>query len=164
MDLITPGLGLLFWQTITFLIVLFLLAKFAWKPIMISLKEREDSISEALGAAQRAKDDILKLQADNEKTLQEARIERDKIIKEAQAAAAFILNEAKEKSTQEGSRLIENARAAINTEKQAALAEVKNQAAALSLLIAEKLLKKELSTETAQKELVTEYLNEVNLN
>jgi F-type H+-transporting ATPase subunit b len=164
MDLVTPGLGLIFWQTITFLIVFFLLAKFAWKPIMTSLKEREDSIEQALGAAQRAKDEMVKLQAANENALQEARLERDKILKEAQAAAAMMLNEAKDKATEEGTRLIESARMAINHEKQAALTEVKNQAANLSLQIAEKLLKRELSSETAQKELVSEYIKEANLN
>jgi len=164
MDLVTPGLGLIFWQTITFLIVFFLLAKFAWKPIMASLKEREDTIEEALGAAQRAKDEMVKLQAANENALQQARIERDKILKEAQAAATMMINEAKDKATEEGARMIETARQAINSEKQAALAEVKNQAATLSLQIAEKLLKRELSNETAQKELVSDYIKEANLN
>lgn len=164
MDLVTPGLGLIFWQTVTFLIVLFLLAKFAWKPIMTSLKEREDSIEQALGAAQRAKDEMVKLQAANENLLQEARIERDKILKEANATSAFIINEAKEKASSEGTRMIEHARIAITNEKQAALTEVRNHAANLSIQIAEKLLKRELSSETAQQELVSEYIKESNLN
>lgn len=164
MDLVTPGLGLIFWQTITFLIVFFLLAKFAWKPIMASLKEREDTIDQALSAAKTAKEEMLKLQAANENALQEARLERDKILKEAASAAAFMINEAKDKAVEEGARLIEAAREAINNEKQAALTEVKNQAANLSVQIAEKLLRKELSTETAQRELVSEYIKEANLN
>ncbi len=164
MDLVTPGLGLIFWQTVTFLIVFFLLAKFAWKPIMASLKEREDTIEHALGAAQKAKDDMVKLMAANESAAQEARIERDKILKDAQAAATFMINEAKTKAMEEGTRLIESARAAINNEKQAALTEVKNQAANLSVQIAEKLLKRELSSDAAQKELVSEYIKEANLN
>jgi F-type H+-transporting ATPase subunit b len=164
MDLITPGLGLIFWQTVTFLIVLFLLAKFAWKPIMSSLKEREDSIEQALSAAERAKEEMIKLKAANENLLQEARIERDRIIKEAYAASTAMVNEAKDKATAEGTRLIENARAAIQTEKQSAIAEVRNQAATLSLQIAEKLLKRELSSDASQKELVSEYIKESNLN
>ena len=164
MDLVTPGLGLIFWQTITFLIVFFLLAKFAWKPIMASLKEREDSIELALGAAQKAKEEMVKLLAANENALQEARVERDKILKDAHTAATLMINEAKDKAVEEGSRLIETARQAINTQKQAALAEVKNQAATLSVQIAEKLLRKELSKDTAQQELVSEYIKEANLN
>src|SRR4051812_21371790 len=107
MDLVTPGLGLIFWQTLTFLIVFFLLAKFAWKPIMASLKEREDSIEEALGAAQKAKEEMVKLQAANENLLLEARNERDKILKEAAAAGTLMINEAKDKATLEGTRMIE---------------------------------------------------------
>lgn len=164
MELVTPDLGLLFWQAVTFLIVLGLLAKFAWKPIMNSLREREETIQEALSAAARAKEDMQKLQAANENLLQEARLERDKILREAQASASAIVNEAKDKAVVEGQRLIETARQTINTEKQAALTEVKNQAASLSIQIAEKLLKKELSGEAAQKELVREYIKEANLN
>lgn len=164
MDLVTPGFGLLFWQTITFLIVLFILAKFAWKPIMSSLKERESTIEEALSAAKKAKEEMQKLQSDNEKLLAEARLERDKILREAQTAANNLVNEAKDKATAEGTRLIENARQAINNEKQAALTEVKNLAATLSIDIAEKILKRELADEKAQKELVNEFIKDANLN
>ena len=164
MDLVTPGLGLIFWQTITFLIVFFCLAKFAWKPILTALKERETTIESALSAAERAKADIADLQAQNENLLKEARAERDRILKEAHLASNSLLNEAKERATEEGNRLIENARSAIASEKQAALAEVKNFAANLSVEIAEKLLRRELSSENAQKELVNEYIKEANLN
>ena len=164
MDLVTPGLGLFFWQTITFLILLFVLGKFAWKPIAGALKDRELSIEQALLAAEKAKQDIAQLQSENEALLKQARAERDKILKEAQTAAATIVNDAKEKATAEGNRLIESAKAAIAGEKQAALAEVKNYAATLSIEIAEKILRKELSSETAQKELVKEYIKEANLN
>lgn len=164
MNLVTPEFGLLFWQTLTFLIVFFLLAKFAWKPILSSLKERENNIEEALLAAKKAKEEMQQLTAGNERLLQEARLERDKILREAQTAASGIINEAKDKAGAEGQRLIENARLAINTEKQAALTEVKNLAANLSIEIAEKILKRELSDEKAQKELVNEFIKEANLN
>ncbi|HEX8546406.1 MAG TPA: F0F1 ATP synthase subunit B [Cytophagaceae bacterium] len=164
MELITPGIGLIFWQTVTFLLVLFLLGKFAWKPIMASLSEREDTIEQALGAAAKAKEEMMLLQAENENLLRQARLEKDKIIKEAQAVAVNIINDAKEKATSEGNRLIEGARMAINTEKQAAMADVKNQAAALSIQIAERILKRELSSENSQKALVSEYIKEANLN
>lgn len=164
MSLVTPEFGLIFWQTVTFLIILFLLSKFAWKPIMSGLKEREDSIEEALSAANKAKQEMQNLKAANEALLQEARQERDNMLREAQTAAANIMAEAKDKAVAEGNRLIEGARQAINNEKAAALAEVKNQAASLSLQIAEKLLKRELANETAQRELVSEYIKEANLN
>ena len=164
MDLVTPGLGLFFWQTVTFLIVLFCLSKFAWKPIMGSLKEREQTIESALLAAEKAKQDIALLQAQNENLLKEARMERDKILKDAYAAASSVVEEAKDKARIEGDRLIEGARTAIVMEKNAALAEVKNYAATLSIDIAEKLLRKELSSDLAQKQLVSEYIKEANLN
>ena len=164
MELVTPSIGLLFWQTLTFLIVLFILGKFAWKPIMSALQERENTIDEALSAARRAKEEMQALVAGNEKLLQETRLERDKILRDAQTAASNIINEAKDKAGAEGQRLIEGARAAIINEKQAALTEVKNLAATLSIDIAEKILKRELSDEKAQKELINEFIKEANLN
>ena len=164
MQLITPEFGLLFWQLIIFSIVLFLLAKFAWKPITGALHEREDHIAEALNAAEKAKEEMKNLQAANEKLLQEARVERDKMMKEAQVTATSIINEAKEKASAESTRLVEAARTAINSEKQAALTEVRNQAGSLSIMIAEKLLKKELTDSKAQQELVSDYLKEAKLN
>src|SRR5687767_9069103 len=110
MSLVTPEFGLIFWQLVTFLLVFFLLSKFAWKPIVESLKEREQTIHEALSAASKAKEEMQRLQAANENLLQEARFERDRILKEAQSTASSIVNEAKEKANTEGLRLIENAR------------------------------------------------------
>lgn len=164
MNLITPDFGLFFWQTITFGIVLFILGKFAWGPIMGSLKEREDSIEEALSAAKEAKAEMASLKAANEALLQEARVERDKMLRDAQTAANNLLNEAKDRAAKEGTLLLENARKGIETEKQAALAEVKNFAATMALEVAEKILKKELKDNEAQKELVSEYLKESSLN
>lgn len=162
--LVTPGLGLIFWSALTFLVVLFVLTKFAWKPILNAVREREQSIDQALKSAEKARADMAKLQAQNEKLLDEARLERDKILKEAQTAAAAIVNDAKTKASEEGTKILENARISINLEKQAALAEIKTQVATLSVQIAEKLLRKELNTERAQHELVTEYVSDLKLN
>ena len=164
MDLITPGIGLIFWQLITFLVVLFLLSKFAWKPIMNSLKERDASIEQALSQAERAKIEMQTLKSENEKLLAEARLERDRILKEATDSGNSLVEMAKNKANEEGARMITQAREAIEVEKKAALAEVKNLAATLSLDIAEKILRKELQNETAQQELVKTYIAEVNLN
>jgi F-type H+-transporting ATPase subunit b len=162
--LVTPDLGLIFWSALTFLIVLFVLSKYAWKPILSAVKERELSIERALSQAEKARHDMAKLQAENEKLLDEARVERDKILKEATATAASIVSDAKTKASEEGNRILETAKAAINTEKQAALAEIKTQVATLSLQIAEKLLRKELSTQGAQQELVSDYISDLKLN
>ncbi|MCC2546042.1 F0F1 ATP synthase subunit B [Hymenobacter sp. BT175] len=164
MDLITPNLGLIFWQLVVFLLVLFLLAKFAWKPILTSLREREDSIESALRMADQAKLEMQQLKAGNEKLLTEARQERDKIMQEAGQMANQLIEQAKNKATEEGSRMIMQAREAIQNEKNSALAEVKNTAAKLSIDIAERILRRELTDPTAQQQLVNSYLQEVKLN
>jgi F-type H+-transporting ATPase subunit b len=164
MELVTPGIGLIFWQTVTFLIVLFLLGKFAWTPIMNALHERESSIENALSAAEKAKLEMQSLKADNEKLLAEARLERDKILKEASEAGNSLVESAKKKAEEEGSKMIEQARMAIEHEKLAAITEVKNMAATLSLEIAERILKKELSNPDAQQALAADYIREVTLN
>lgn len=164
MELITPNIGLIFWQLVIFLIVLFLLAKFAWKPILNSLKERENSIDEALRMADQAKLEMQQLKAGNEKLLAEARLERDRIIKEASSVSNQLIEQAKTKATEEGARMITQAREAIQNEKNAALAEVKNTAAQLSIDIAERILRRELTDANSQKQLVDSYLKEVKLN
>ena len=164
LNIITPDLGLFFWQAVIFLVTLFLLSKFAWGPIMSAMKEREDSITNALSAADKARADIEKLQAKNETLLAEARVERDRIIADAQKAATIMMDEARIKATTEGNRLMESARVSIQTEKNAALNEVKNYTATLALDIAEKILRKELSNSDEQRKLVNEYIKEVNLN
>lgn len=164
MDLITPGLGLLFWQTITFLIVLFVIGKFAWKPIISALHEREKGIEEALGAAEKAKLEMAQLTAENEKIIAEARLERDKMLKEAKTASDKMIAEAKEKASSEGDRLIATAKEAIENEKKAAITEVKNQVAILSVEVAERILRKELSSKGAQKDLIDGLVQEVTLN
>ncbi|WP_347157469.1 F0F1 ATP synthase subunit B [Pontibacter chitinilyticus] len=164
MELVTPGIGLLFWQTITFLVVLFLLTKFAWKPIMSALHAREAFIEDALSAAEKAKLEIQGLKAENEKLLADARLERDKILKEATEAGNHMVEMAKVKAGEEGDRMIANAREAIENEKRAAITEVKNMAANLSVEIAERILRKELSNPAAQQALAQGYINEVTLN
>lgn len=164
MDLLTPGTGLIFWQGLIFLLLLILLAKFAWKPIMSSLKIREESIQDALDSAERAKDEMAKLQADNQKLLEEARQEKDKILKEARDIANSIKEEAHNSASAQTEKMISDAKLAINTEKQAALAEVRQQVSQLSLQIAEKLLRKNLSDDKAQKELIEDFVKDINLN
>ena len=164
MELVTPNFGLIFWQLVTFLIVLFLLTKFAWKPIMNALRERETSIENALSAAEKAKLEMQGLKAENEKLLAEARMERDKILKEASDAGNALVENARNKANEEGTRLIAQAREAIENEKRAAITEVKNMAAALSVDIAERILRKELSDPQAQQALAQDYIREVTLN
>ncbi|PJJ48639.1 F0F1 ATP synthase subunit B [Hymenobacter chitinivorans] len=164
MELITPNIGLIFWQLVIFLIVLFLLAKFAWKPILGSLKEREDSIESALRMADQAKLEMQQLKAGNEKLIAEARMERDKMMQEATMMANQLIEQAKSKATEEGSRMIMQAREAIQNEKHAALTEVKNTAAKLSIDIAERILRRELADSGSQQQLVDSYLKDVKLN
>ncbi|TGE20420.1 F0F1 ATP synthase subunit B [Hymenobacter aquaticus] len=164
MELITPNIGLIFWQLVIFLIVLFLLAKFAWKPILGSLKEREDSIESALRMADQAKLEMQQLKAGNEKLIAEARMERDKMMQEATQMANQLIEQAKNKATEEGSRMIMQAREAIQNEKHAALTEVKNTAAKLSIDIAERILRRELTDSSSQQQLVDSYLKDVKLN
>ena len=164
MDLINPSIGLIFWTTLTFVILLFMLKKLAWVPIIGALRSREDAIQSALNSAEHAKKEMAKLTADNEKLLDEARLERDKILKEAKDAGTAMLDEAKSNAALTSVKMIEDAKAAINTEKHAALAEVKNQVALLSLEIAEKLIKKQLSDDKAQKEMVADFIKDINLN
>ena len=164
MDLITPQLGLLFWQTVLFLLLLFILTKFAWKPIMASLREREDSIESALRMADQAKVEMQQLKAGNEKLLAEARQERDRMMQEAQVMANQFRETEKAKAVEEANRITQQAREAIQQEKNAALAEVKNTAAQLSVDIAERILRRELAEPAAQTQLVDAYLKDVKLN
>lgn len=164
MDLILPSSGLIIWQLIGFLALLFLLMKFAWKPILAALDEREKSIEDALKSAEIARNEMANLKAENEKILHEAKIERDAMLLKASETAKQLIEEAREKAVEEGSKMIENAKAAIETEKKAALEEVMVQVSVLSLEIAEKLLKKNFSEDAAQKALVEELVKELKLN
>lgn len=164
MELLTPGTGLIIWQFIIFVGLFLFLAKFAWKPILASLKERETSIQHALDTAERAKQEMTLLKADNEKLLREAREERERIMREAREASNRMKEEATTEAKKAADKIITDARAAINIEKQAALKEVKVQVAMFSLEIAEKLMKKNLSNDKAQKDLVQEYIKDIKSN
>jgi F-type H+-transporting ATPase subunit b len=164
MDLITPSTGLIFWQLFGFLGLLFILIKFAWKPMLTALDERETSIENALKSAETARNEMANLKAENEKLLNEARSERDIILKKAQDAAVKMIDEAKEDAIKAGDEMIANAKVIIEVEKKAALAEIKIQVASLSLEITEKLLRKNLVDDKAQRELVDGFLNELKLN
>jgi F-type H+-transporting ATPase subunit b len=164
MDLIIPSAGLIFWQLIGFLALLFILIKFAWKPILASLAEREASIDGALKSAEQARNEMANLKAENEKLLQEARLERDVILSKAHEASLKMIEDAKTESSRQGALLIESAKAVIETEKKAALTEVKNQVALLTLEVTEKLLRKKLSDDKAQVELVDQFIKDLKLN
>lgn len=164
MDLLTPSTGLFFWQLVVFLALFFILAKVAWKPILASLKEREDSIQTALDSAERAKMEMAALQAGNEKLLKEAREERDKIIRDAREAASKLQDQIQNEAKKSADKMMADARAVINTEKQAALRDVKAQVALFSLQVAEKLLKKNLADDKSQKDLIETYIKDIKLN
>ena len=156
--------GLFFWQAIILVILIVLLAKFAWKPILTALAAREEGISNALLAAENAKKDMQNLKADNEKLLAEARAERDLMIKEAREIKEKMIADAKSEAQGQGEKMIESAKATIESEKNAAMAELKNQVSSLSLEIAETLLKGELSNKEAQTKLVEKMLGDAKLN
>jgi F-type H+-transporting ATPase subunit b len=164
MDLITPGLGLVFWTVITFLILLIILKKFAWKPILSAVSEREAGIKEALLSVENARKEMQNLQVDNQRILQEARLERDLLLKEAREMKEKMIADAKNEAQVQGLKMIELAKAAIETEKNAAMSELKLQVSSLSLGIAEKLLKDELSNKENQVKLVEKMLVDAKLN
>ena len=160
MELVNPGLGLIFWMTLSFGIVLFLLSKFVWPLILGGLKEREEEISNALESARQAREEIQNLQANNEELLKEARDEREEMIREARKLKDDLLASAKGQAEEEAKQIVENAKAVIEQEKTAALNELKNQVAGLSIEIAEKLLKAELSDDKKQKELMDKLIGD----
>jgi len=164
MDLVTPGIGLIFWTTLFFLILLFILGKFAWPAILTAIRARNESIKQALDAAEKAKQEMAKLQSDNQKILAEAKAERDAMMKEAKELKDKLIADAKEQASAEARRLVSNARDSIQAEKKAAINDLKSQVANLSLDIAEKILKKELEDSKAQKELINTLINEADLN
>ena len=164
MELLTPGTGLIIWQLIVFVLLFLLLSKLAWKPIISSLKERELSIQSALDTAEKARLEMAQLKSDNEKLFKEVREERDKMLKEAREVANRMKEDAQHDAKKSADKIIEDARAAINIEKQAALKDVKIQVAMFSLEIAEKLMKKNLSDDKSQKELVESYIKDLKVN
>lgn len=164
MELVKPSIGLIFWMIVSFSIILFLLKKFAWTPILGMIKEREESIEKALASAEKAKEEMKMLQSNNERILAEARTERELLLKDARDIREKMIAEAKGLASKEGERLLKSARENIQNEKMAAITELKNQVATLSIEIAEKILKSELSSDEKQKSLVNTLLKDVNLN
>ena len=164
MDLVTPEIGLVFWTTVSFLILLFVLRKFAWKPILGSITEREQSIEDALQKAEAAKEEMARLTGENEELLKQARAERDLILREAKHVKDQIIGEAKDAAQKEGARMIEKARIEIDNQTAIAMASVKEQVATLSIEIAEKILRKQFEDQHKQEELVADLLKNVKLN
>ena len=164
MDLVLPGIGLIFWMSVTFIIVLFILKKYAWGPILTSLKERENEISSSLELAKQTQEDMKRLQADNEKLLKQAREERDVILREANKLKDSIIGEAKDKAQSEADRIVESARVNIESEKVAAIAELKNQVASLTIEVAEKVLDAELADKAKQTSFAEKQLETMNFN
>lgn len=164
MELVTPGFGLVFWTTITFLLLLFLLGKFAWKPIISSINSRNKSIEEALQLAQKTKEEMKLLQADNEKIIADARKERDGLLKEAREMKEQIISQAKKDALDEAAKLLEATKQAIETEKKNAIHEIKVQVAILSTEIAEKILAKELQDKKTSEDIISSSLDNLKLN
>jgi F-type H+-transporting ATPase subunit b len=164
MELVLPGVGLTFWMLLVFSVLLFLLKKFAWKPILTMLAERENSIEEALKSADQAREQMAKLQSDNEALYKQAREERDQILKEAREMKDSIIGEAKRSAEEEGKRMIMKASEEISKQKATAIAELKSQVASLSVSIAEKLINNQLSNSEEQQSIIANQVNSLNNN
>jgi F-type H+-transporting ATPase subunit b len=164
MELVNPGIGLIFWMTVAFVAILYILGKFAWKPILKALKEREKSIGEALHAADKAREEIKQMQFSNEQLLQEAKNERDAILAQARKIKDSIIEESKLKANEEANRILISAKESIENEKISALTDLKNQIGELALEIARKILIRELSEPKKQEEYLKELIKDVKLN
>jgi F-type H+-transporting ATPase subunit b len=164
MELLLPKLGLLAWTLLAFLIVFFILKKMAWPAIIKGLKERENSITEALSSAQKVKEEMAQMKSENEALLAKAREERAAMLKEARETKDRIIGEAKEQAKIEANKIITEAQAAINTQKMAAITEVKNQVGKLVIEVSEKVLRRELSGKEAQEAHIQGMVDSVKLN
>ena len=164
MSLVTPEIGLIFWQLVVFLILLIVLRKFVWKPVLGALKSREFQIEDSLRAAEQAKDEMEQIKMDNEYLLYEARIERDQMIKDATVVANKIKDDAKADTSKISEKLIADAKSAIDDEKKSAMAEIKDTVSSLSLEIAEKVLRENLKDNKAQQDLVARFLKDTKVN
>ena len=158
------SIGLFVWQTLLFVILVFFLRKYAWKPILKAVEEREEGIKNALDSAEKAKEEMESLNADNERILAEARLERDNLLKEAREMKNNIINEAKDQANTEADKILTSAKEQINNEKMKAITELKNSVADLSIDMATMVLKSELKDANKQKELVSSALKEAELN
>ena len=164
MDLVTPDIGLIFWTTLSFAILYFILAKYAWKPILGAVNDREKSIKDALSAAEKAKEEMANLKSDNEKILNEAKLQREALLKDARDIKSKIISDAQIEATEKANKLIEAAKTAIDNEKSAAMKELKNTVVDLSLNIAEKLLSKELDNKDKQIKNIKDIIDKSKLN
>ncbi len=164
MDLVTPGIGLIFWQVIAFLVLLFVLKKYAWKPVLNAIKSREERIKGALASAEEAKEEMKKLKADNEVIIKEAKDERNKLLQEAREIKSQMIEDAKAQAGIESKKMIESAKLKIESEKDAAVSEIKKLVAVFSVDIAEKILKKELDDKKEQQALISSSLKDLKLN
>ncbi|MEA3476827.1 MAG: F0F1 ATP synthase subunit B [Bacteroidota bacterium] len=164
MELVQPGIGLIFWMTLVFAMLIYILGKFAWKPIMKGLRDREDFIDKSLKAAEIAKDEMKQLQFSNEELLKEAKNDRDDILREARKVKEKIIEEAKQKASEEANRVVESAKERIEYEKLAAMTDLKNQIAEISIEVAEKILKEELSGDRKQKAYIEKLIDKTKLN
>ena len=160
MSLVTPAVGLMFWTCIIFVLLILVLKKFAWKPILSAVDQRNESISNSLLAAEKARNEIASLTANNEQIIAQAKLDRDALLKEAREMKNEIISKAKETATNEADKIISSAKEQITNEKMKALTELKNQVAAISIEMAEKVLGSELSNADAQKDLVNRALKE----
>lgn len=164
MGLVSPDYGTIFWMVLAFTAVLLVLRKFAWGPLLKMLKEREESIDKALQSASEAREGLSRLKSEHDKMIQEAHIERDKLIAEARQIREQLIAKARDEAAQENARLLEHARRQIDSEKLAAITEIRQQVATLSVDIAEKILRKELADRAKQESLIKEQLNDLKLN
>lgn len=164
MDLVTPSLGLIVWSSLTFLLLIILLRRFAWGPILDSLKTRERTIEDSLLAAENAREEMKKLNEESERLLVMAKQEREVILKEAKEMKVSILEEARVSAKNEGERIMEKAKQEINNQKVIALAEVKNLVASLTLEITEKILRKKLENPKEQEAMISDFMDKVKLN
>jgi F-type H+-transporting ATPase subunit b len=164
MDLLIPSFGLIIWTLLAFLIVFFILKKFAWKPILSSLKERETTIADSLASAERMKAEMAQFRSENEALLAKAREERSQLLKEARDTKDKIIAEAKEQAKTDANKIVADAQAAIQQQKMAALTDVKNQVGNLVIEVAQKVLRKELSNTAEQENYIRDLTKEVKLN
>ena len=164
MDLLTPDPGLFIWNLTAFLILLLILGKFAWKPILASLKERETGIAEAIASAERVKAEMAEMKNENEALIAKAREERAAMIKDAKETADKMVAEARDKAKSEYDRIVADAQVAINQQKMAALTDVKNQVGSLVIEVSEKILRKELGDKQQQEKYIRELAGDIKLN
>jgi len=164
MEIVSPGIGLIIWMTLSFTVLIFILRRYAWKPILKSLREREDTIDEALNMANTAREEMKTLKAGNEKLLKEAQVERSVILSDARKVKEEIIEEARTKANDEADNIVENAKVRIQNEKMAAMTDLKNQIATFSIEIAEKILERELSDDSKQEDYMKKLIDNAKLN